>query len=196
MDSSRAGRIGIVPVGEVPSLVPKIIAAHVAGYLNLEAQVLPPITLPVEALDRRRMQYDAGKILTALAARPLSGHRKLVGVVAVDIGLPIFTHVLGEAQQGGTWAVVSLFRLQAGHDGPPAVESATAYERAAKIALHEIGHLFNLAHCDDTRCLMHFSGGLADLDRLPIDYCRYCRTFFAEALNADGRRPAPTGERC
>jgi archaemetzincin len=131
------------------------------------------------------LQYDAGKLLAAFEALPISDYHKLVGVVTVDIFLPIFTHVFGEAQQGGRWALVSLFQLHTEHGSAPAA-SATIYERAAKIALHEIGHLFNLPHCDDDQCLMHFSGGLADLDRLPFNYCRYCRTFFTEALNADG----------
>jgi archaemetzincin len=183
-------RIGIVPVGKVPTLEPKIIAAHVAGYLDLEALVLPSVALPAEALDRQRLQYNAGQMLTALETLPFSAYRKLVGVVNVDIFLPIFTHVFGEARQGGRWALVSLYQLAHQHGSAP-VESVPSYDRAAKIALHEIGHLFNLPHCDDPCCLMHFSGSLEDLDRLPFDYCRYCRTFFTEARDTETSKLSP-----
>jgi len=29
---------------------------------------------------------------------------------------------------------------------------------------------------------MHYSGGLADLDSIPIYFCRYCHTYFKDAL--------------
>ena len=186
MAPSRNAIIGIVPLGDMADLEPNIIAAHVAGYLNLEALVLPPLALPSGTLDRQRLQYNAGKMITALENGPYNDYLKLVGVVSVDIFLPIFTHVFGEAQLGGKWALVSLSQLRP----PPAIQSSTSlYERVAKIALHEIGHLFNLQHCENTGCLMHFSGGLEDLDRLPIYYCRYCRAFLAEALSADSLPP-------
>ena len=191
MNPQTPGIIGIVPLGDVDGLGPKIIAAHVAGYLNLEALVLPAIALPGQALDRRRLQYDAGQILKALAALPYDRYLKLVAVVDVDIFLPIFTHVFGEAQQGGRWALVSFFHLQQ-PGGPADDPAAMHYERAAKIALHEIGHLFNLEHCDDPHCLMHFSGALEDLDSLPFYYCRYCRAAYKEALNANLWPPSRT----
>ena len=45
----------------------------------------------------------------------------------------------------------------------PVDGAASLYDRAAKVALHELGHLFNLQHCDDSRCLMHFNVDIADL---------------------------------
>ena len=184
-DQQKKADIGIVPVGDVADLVPKVIAAHVSGYLGLEAAVLPPVALPTEALDRQRLQYDAGKMLAALETRAYGVDTlKLVAVVNVDICLPIFTHVFGEAQQDGKWALVSLFRLL---DRPADPRSALLYERTAKIALHEIGHLFNLRHCEDPGCLMQFSGELAELDLMPLHFCRYCRAFFKDALNGVGR---------
>ncbi len=188
-DHQKNAVIGIVPVGDVAALAPKVIAAHVSGYLGLETLVLPPVALPAGALDPQRLQYDAGKMIAALETGPYADdYLKLVGVVDVDICLPIFTHVFGEARQGGKWALVSLYQLHAPRStGQP---PASAYERMAKIALHEIGHLFNLRHCEDPGCLMQFSGGLTDLDLLPFYFCQYCRTFFKEAISTDGRSPS------
>jgi len=188
-DHKEKAFIGIVPVGEVAALAPKVIAAHVSGYLGLEAFVLPPVALPPEALDRQRLQYDAGKMIAALEKGTYDdGYLKLVGVVNVDLCLPIFTHVYGEAQQGGKWALVSLFHLAGRPTTVPL--PAELYERTAKIALHEIGHLFNLRHCEDPGCLMQFSGGLAELDLLPLHFCRYCQAFFKEAVNGLNRPPS------
>jgi len=102
---------------------------------------------------------------------------KVIALVNVDLFIPIFTHVYGEARQNGKIALVSTFRLaqKKGGTSPPPDE---ILERTAKVALHELGHLFNLEHCQDSKCLMHFSGHLAELDETPLYYCRYCATIF------------------
>jgi predicted Zn-dependent protease len=30
---------------------------------------------------------------------------------------------------------------------------------------------------------MHFSGNIAELDDTPLDYCRYCATYFRDAVH-------------
>jgi len=184
---SENGIIGVLPIGNVTGPAPKIIAAHIAGYFNLDARVLPPQDLPAKAMDRQRLQYDAGRLINIFEAHQWAESLKLVAVLDVDIFVPIFTHVFGEARQGGKVAVVSLFRL--GDALPTARPSqASILERIAKVALHELGHLFNLQHCDNAQCLMHFSGGLEDLDLLSFNLCRYCRAYLKDALFF------PTGE--
>ena len=173
--------IGVAPVGGVSEIVTKVIAAHISGYLNLSAEILRPLDAPEYAFDRQRLQYNAAKILAGLESVCFFGFEKIIAVFNVDLFIPIFSHVFGEARQGGGVALVSLFRLGRQRDGatsPPAV----VHERAAKVALHEIGHLFNLFHCDDTRCLMHFTGGVDDLDQTPLYFCKYCTTYFKDAL--------------
>ncbi len=168
--------IGVLGVGEVPNTVLKVIAAHVTGYLNLRTEVLSPLAPPFYAQDPVRAQYDAAKILARLESMPFPNHGKVIGILNADLFVPIFTHVFGEARQGGRVALISIYRL----GNPPgfAPPSHVVLERAAKIALHELGHLFNQTHCEDTRCLMHFSGSLEDLDHTAFDFCRYCTASF------------------
>jgi archaemetzincin len=179
--TSKRTCIGLVPIGEVPGIIPKSLAAHMLGYLNLDADILPPREAPSYAHDMKRLQYDAGIILKAIESEPIQGYAKLLGVLDLDIFVPIFTHVFGEAKQGGRCALVSVYRLKKNSDGssPP---MSLLLERAAKVALHELGHLFDLRHCTDKRCLMHFSGELEDLDRTPIYFCRYCSVFLRDAF--------------
>lgn len=179
----HAHRIGVVCLGNVDPPAAEAIAAHISGYLHLEAQVLPAQESPAYALNRQRLQYDAGLILRNMETAPFAAKvDKVIGVVPVDLFVPIFTHVLGEARQGGRAALVSLFRLE-GQDG-----AAAGLERAAKIALHELCHLFGLSHCTDERCLMHFSGDVDELDRTPFSFCRYCAVFFRDAVGRSGGR--------
>jgi len=187
--------IGVVSLGKVPALFPQVIAAHIEGYLALSAEILEPRELPDACLDARRMQYDAGKLIAHLAEllqipdnpsdRASTGCTKIIGLLAEDIFLPIFTHVFGEAEQDGRHAVVSLYRLNYRSDGTPAPESQV-YERAAKVALHEAGHLFNLFHCTDARCLMHFAEDLDTLDAIPVNFCPYCTRFINDACRRSG----------
>ena len=174
--------IGVVPVGEVPELAPKVIAAHITGYLKLSAEVLTPLDHPAYAFDEIRLQYNAGSILNFFDSSPFDEYDKVIGVLNVDLFVPIFTHVFGEAKQNGKYALVSLFRLAEGKEGC-ASPSSILFERAAKVALHELGHLFNLFHCQDNKCLMHFSGDLEDLDHTPLYFCRYCLAYYQDALS-------------
>lgn len=178
----KSNRIGVLAVGEVPEIVPKVIAAHISGYLNLHATVLPAIEHPFYALDRERLQYNVAAILKELEPMPFKGVSKVVGVLSVDLFVPLFTHVFGEARQGGKVALVSLFRLRQGlpENAPP---SSEVLERTAKVALHELCHLYNLHHCDDRNCLMHFSGNLEDVDTMPFYFCRYCSKYFRDAVS-------------
>ena len=176
---NRPGLVGIVPIGDIPRLVPKVIAAHIAGYLDLETTILEPMPSPTYALDEQRLQFNAGTILHKLESMPFEGVAKIVGVINIDLFVPVFTHVFGEARQQGRVALVSLFRLTNGRSEmaqpPPAL-----LERTAKVALHELGHLYGLAHCENEPCLMHFSGNLEELDRLSLSLCRYCTRYFRD----------------
>ena len=174
-------RLGVVALGKLPEIIPKSIAANVSGYLNLHTDVLPQLEHPGYALDKERLQYNAGIILKGLEQEPFSDYEKVIAVVEVDLFVPIFTHVFGEARQGGKCGLVSVYRLNDEQDDS-VHPSPLLLERAVKVALHETGHLLDLVHCTDEKCLMHFSGKLEDLDRMPLYYCRYCLAYLRDFL--------------
>ncbi|HMK64991.1 MAG TPA: hypothetical protein VK564_04300, partial [Thermodesulfobacteriota bacterium] len=156
----------ILPMGNLDLMTLSVIAANVQAVLGLNTKILPSSPDPEYAFLARRGQYEAGKILKALSASPDSVPFQLA-VVAVDIYTPILTYVFGESQLGGKAAVVSLFRLQNKN-------REEVYNRAAKIAIHEIGHLLGIIHCETADCLMGFSKDLAKLDERPLRFCQAC----------------------
>jgi archaemetzincin len=174
-------RVGVLPIGDVPEIAAKTIAAHILGYLNLDSDILPRVKHPEYAHDERRLQYNAGAILKALDLASFPDYAKIIGVLDVDIFVPILTHVYGEAKQGGKFGLVSLYRLKRQLDGSTS-PAPVMLERTAKVALHETGHLFNLLHCMDERCIMHFSGGIEELDQMPLLFCRYCSAYLRDAI--------------
>jgi archaemetzincin len=179
--AEKKGCIGIIPLGKVPVEVLEIIAAEVPAHLGPTARVLSPMENPSYAYDRRRLQYNAAHIIQRMEARAQPGYRKVLGVLNVDLFLPIFTHVFGEAREGGECALVSLYRLKRDREGSE-VSMEVVAERAAKVALHEIAHLFNVAHCMDRSCLMHFSMDLQELDETPMEFCFYCSAYLNEGI--------------
>lgn len=157
----------------------RIIAANLQALFHLPVDLLPDLSGPVYALNGRRQQYDAALILKTLA-ESRRAHRRLLGVVNVDLFIPVLTYVFGEAQLGGRAAVISLYRLREQEDGGRVPPDAL-YERAAKVAVHELAHTFTLVHCREPECVMRASHGLGDLDGTPLFFCEYCKAFLAEA---------------
>jgi len=178
---SKKKSVGVVPLGNIPEIALQVIADHIASCFKLTTQILPPMEPPDDAFDERRLQYNAGIIIEAFESMHFGNHDMLIGVIDKDLFIPIFTHVFGEARQGGTCGLVSLFRLTKNSDGstPP---KSLIHERAVKVALHELGHLLDLLHCEHKRCLMHFSGGVDEVDEMSLDLCEYCSIYFQDKI--------------
>lgn len=164
--SKTRALIDLIPLGRIDQLAVSIIAANLQAILGLNSDVSEPRQEPEYALLPQRRQFDALKIIKELS-RETHGAPFKLGVTALDICTPILTFVYGESQLGGKIALISLNRLQG---GPPEL----AYERAAKIGVHEVGHILGLEHCWEVRCLMHFSRNLEQLDSLPLQFCSAC----------------------
>lgn len=176
--------IRVVPLGPLDHRLLQVVAANVFALYDLPARVARGRAVPPSAYDGGRQQYDAAALLKHLD-EPQTAGQKTIAVTAVDIFVPIFSHVFGEARLGGATALVSIHRL--GGDGrfsdsrncdrPDRSDSSAAelYLRTVKVALHELGHLFRISHCEDSHCLMHYADTLTAIDRTPLAFCRYCK---------------------
>jgi archaemetzincin len=166
--------VDVIPLGQVDALVVSIVAANLQTVIGLNADALPPLPDPEYAYLPQRGQYTAGKILLALESLT-GGARFRLGVAQFDICTPILGFVYGESQLGGKAAVISLHRLD--HPDP-----GQMYLRAAKIGLHETGHLLGIGHCRAANCLMNFASNLGKLDTIPLSFCSSCEFEIARSL--------------
>ncbi len=91
----------------------------------------------------------------------------------MDLYIPIFTFVFGEAQLDGKAAIISMFRPK-GDTGEVQPPSSLLLSRLIKLGLHELGHTFGLPHCRQPGCLMGFAANLEKLDEKKIGLCPYC----------------------
>ena len=119
-----------------------------------------------------RSQYDAGAILSAYNNTSTNGRTILI--TSVDLFIPIFTFVFGLAKLNGDTGIVSAHRLRSEFYGLPPDEDLLI-SRVIKEVIHELGHLLNLRHCSDFRCVMTSSNSADDLD---IKGERFCVTCF------------------
>ena len=158
--------IGGVAVGTLDGL-----AVRVARELRESCRVRTEGIDPEFAFDPSRGQYHSTAILRHLAG--LAGGDRLLGVAAVDLYVPIFTFVYGEAQLGGLAALVSTYRLRPEFYGEGA-DGGVLAGRLLKEALHELGHTYGLRHCQDWSCPMATSTAIERLDWKGERYCEGC----------------------
>jgi archaemetzincin len=172
--TSGDSHIDIVPIGRVDALAVSVVAANLQTLIGLNAATLPSHPDPEYAYLPLRSQYAAGEIIKALESID-DGARLKLGIVQCDLCTPILKFVFGESQLGGKAAVISLHRLR---DKAP----ARTYLRAAKIGLHETGHLLGIGHCRTPDCLMAFVSSLEKLDGLPARFCTACKYEISRSL--------------
>jgi len=173
--------IVIAPIGDFAQEIPAAIGLGIARVFRTAVRVETILSDLAFAFDAARRQYHSTAILKALEACAPPDAFKLLGLVRVDLFIPILTHVYGEAQLGGVACVLSTHRLSAEPGGRGGGREGASL-RIVKEALHELGHTFGLRHCPDPACLMHYCRSEQDVDRKSSDPCRYCRILLEDEL--------------
>jgi archaemetzincin len=151
--------------------------------LRTNVREMPQIPVPASSYEAGRNQYYSTRILKEMLKEVPGDALKLLGVTDKDLCIPILTYVFGEAQLGGTAAVVSLARLRQEFYGV-APDRPLLLERLRKESLHELGHTFGLVHCPSRECLMYLSNTVVDVDSKGRNFCRACRTVVASRTGA------------
>ncbi|MBI5419924.1 MAG: archaemetzincin family Zn-dependent metalloprotease [Deltaproteobacteria bacterium] len=156
---------------------------EMADCLFATVRAMPQVPVPPESYDAGRNQYYSTKILKEMLKEVPEDAFKILGVTDKDLCIPILTYVFGEAQLGGTAAVVSLARLRQEHYGA-APDRPLLLSRLRKESLHELGHTFGLIHCPSRDCVMYLSNTVAEVDGKGRTFCRACMTVVTSQTGA------------
>lgn len=120
-----------------------------------------------------RRQYDANMLIKSLSELAVGKSAKVMGLLRVDLFVPILTYIFGQAELGGSTGVSSLYRLRNELYGLE-IDNNLQIERFRKVVMHETGHLFGLIHCLKPGCIMRSSTYVEDIDQKEMAFCSAC----------------------
>lgn len=171
----------ISPTKDIPHTFCTQVGEAVGDFFGYPIQVAPLLQDIEFAYHSEREQYHSTLILESLA--PLSPKQcvKILSITDQDLFIPILTHVYGEAQLGGKACIVSTHRLTSDLQ----ISESTLLDRTVKESIHELGHTFNLRHCKDHTCIMHYCRSLEDVDMKSHRFCRYCEVLLSDEMKRD-----------
>ncbi len=180
MISQPEHSIVISTIGDFDAGLLNSLSREVNRIFGYRTQVMPLLQDVNFALDTGRNQYHSTPVLEKLARKAPPGAIKVLAMTHVDLFIPILTHVYGEAQLGGKACIISTYRLK--DSLPPMNAQEVFLHRVVKEALHELGHTFNLRHCQNHTCMMHYCRSERDVDRKSDELCRYCKILLEDEL--------------
>jgi archaemetzincin len=132
--------------------------------------------IPIEKFKKNepRDQYSSARMLKALIDLKNSKKDALLGVTNVDLYTHSLNFVFGQGDRVNRVAVISISRLDPNFYGLQDNDDLIL-KRAGKEAVHELGHVFVLDHCDRPKCVMLFSNSLQDTDSKGNEFCNKCK---------------------
>ncbi|MEM5843958.1 MAG: archaemetzincin family Zn-dependent metalloprotease [Candidatus Aenigmatarchaeota archaeon] len=164
-------KLTIIPFGKIPEKVLNNIKDELRDTFGLISEILPEKGLPKDYYNPYRHQYVAPQILDFLS-RNFKG--RILGITDQDLYAEDLNFVFGQAQLNGRVAIVSIARLNPTFYKQVYNEEILV-KRAVKEAIHEMGHVFGLKHCDNPECVMSFSNTVFDVDRKTKNICEKCK---------------------
>jgi archaemetzincin len=172
--------IELIPLGSIEPSVSDHLRKNLTEVFYADVSVSRAQPVPESAYNPTRRQYDSSVILRELAKRAGAHRQGILAIIDKDLYAQGLNFVFGEANASRGVAIIALPRLRQSYYGLPD-DRKLFLSRALKEAVHEIGHLVNIGHCQDPACVMHFSNTLADTDRKDYRFCEKCRALLPKA---------------
>jgi archaemetzincin len=147
----------------------------------------PPMKqIPKQLLfDKQRNQWKSTDILEWLSDKYRKSYyskearrtttTKILAICDFDAYSDKLNFVFGEAHLDGRICAIYLPRIREEFYGLKP-DKSLFYQRIVKEAVHELGHAFGLNHCENIKCVMHFSNSLSDTDIKTSHLCNVCRS--------------------
>lgn len=129
----------------------------------------------IEFYDPARRQYNGNKLLTEIDKVFGSETSKTIGLLNVDLFIPILTYIFGQAYLNGRTGIASVYRLSNELYGMERDEDILT-ERFIKEVIHELGHTLGLKHCHNQQCVMRSVTYVEEIDQKLNSICSVCRT--------------------
>jgi archaemetzincin len=172
-------KLKILPMGKIPKEILKLIAITLEKTYNLKVEISASVNLPKESYNPYRNQYLAEKILEFIKKKFSD---KIIAVVKVDLYAEGLNFIFGQAELGGRVCVVSIYRLNPKFYDLQ-LNRKLFLERIEKEAIHEVGHMLGLTHCEIEGCVMNFSNSILEVDQKSKSLCEKCKKLILKYAN-------------
>ncbi|MCF8024356.1 MAG: archaemetzincin family Zn-dependent metalloprotease [Desulfobacteraceae bacterium] len=164
----------LIPIGPVPIYLISWLEDKLGLYVNHPVKTGKAVPLPRGGYDPDRKQYKGDSVIELLCGIEHHGAEGVVGLIDQDCYTPGLNFIFGQAVSGGREAFVALPRLRP--PCPGMEEDKNLFkERVLKEIVHELGHTWNLPHCEQPGCVMRFSDSVKDADEKNSDFCDRCK---------------------
>ncbi len=165
--------IDIIPIGEVEEALLLFLKQSVSQTFKVQTRIRSCPFNFSPTYDAERDQYNSNGLLLDLISNTPPETLKILGVTNLDLFIPIFTFLFGEAQLNGIGALVSTHRLRNQFYGI-SEDQDLLRARLLKEGIHELGHTFGLVHCFALKCVMKSSTYVEEIDQKSVTFCRTC----------------------
>lgn len=167
----------IVPVGSVSQQILEIIREELEN-INIKCRIMPKLTIPQEAFNQWRKQYNAEVVMNLLSksseVKFIDKNIPTLMITDADLYYAGLNFIFGLEEPAISSAIVSIARLRPEfYDQGPA--RGLLEERTIKEVIHEIGHYLGLDHCNNMLCVMCFSPSVFDVDKKQKEFCEDCK---------------------
>ncbi len=158
-------KILLIPFGKIDKEILEDIQANISETFRSEARILSE-TKKIPECEERGNQLNAGDFIPIIQSIVKKKNVDFgLGIVDQDLYSGNLNFVFGIAYLNSS--VISLTRLKSEN-------KELFFKRAVKEAVHELGHLFGMDHCENPNCVMHFSNCLEDTDIKSEKFCEIC----------------------
>src|SRR5918996_6095077 len=152
-----------------------------SSLLSFSFQTSATTMPPAHLYDTRRKQWISDKILDWLLQNyNPDSNTKVLAICNFDAYSDDLNFVLGQAHLGGRVAAIYIPRLRQELYVKKSDTKKLFEQRVIKEAIHELGHTFGLSHCEESRCVMHFSNSLQDTYFKSYIFCKKCDKILKE----------------
>jgi len=181
LDHLRKDRIALLPLGAFSQEHLTLLREEFARSFGKPVDFLRPIEIPDQAYNPTRKQYHSTTILKIIH-RTLGGrYERILALTRVDLFVPQLNFVFGEADVINGNAIISLCRLRPEFYGLKP-DPDLLRERTVKESIHEIGHTYNMTHCENPECVMFFSNNIRETDAKTKVFCKECQKMLEEHM--------------
>lgn len=161
-------KIYMVSFGQIEGEIVNKISRIIKRTFKKEVEIFNQMPTPWTA--RRANQLKASDFLVS-EREILENHpgMAVLGIIEKDLYIAGQNFVFGLASPEERVAIVSLARLRDEN-------KKLFFKRIKKEVIHEMGHIFNLDHCLNELCAMHFSNNIESVDLKKDRLCLNCQS--------------------